>query len=98
MMTHFNIGKKIEVNPFENVAYISLSAYSRGGDVLRPFLDNKSEEVVTRKINNSWTILYRIELLDFTTLVQWHDTDNGKFRFRNASVYFRIEDDVMYCH
>jgi hypothetical protein len=97
MMTHFNIAKKVEVNPFENVAYVALSEHSSGQNVLKPFLDYHSEEVVTRKVNNTWTIMYQIGLLDFTTLVQWYAPYRGKFHFKNSSIHFRIEEDVMHC-
>ena len=98
MTTHFNIAKKVEVNPFENVKFVNLSSsFSYGAEALRPFMDNVSEDVVARKINGSWVILYHIGVLDFTTLVQWLEPFRGKFYYKNKSVHFRIEEDVMFC-
>lgn len=96
-MTHFNIAKKVEVNPFENVQFVRLSEHSQANNILKPFLDAVSEEVITKKINGSWIILYHLGALDFTTLVQWIEPFRGKFYFKNSSVHFKIVEDTMHC-
>lgn len=98
MMQHFNIGKKMEVNPFENVNYVKLSnSFTPGYEKLKHFLNRKSESVTTRKINNEFVILYDIRHLDFITLIKWHSPDCGKFYMNEHSVHFRIEGDVLHC-
>ena len=96
-MQHFNLAKKVEVNPFENVTVVTLANYSRGKDLLQGFLDKRSESVETRKIDDCWKIAYNIQHLDFTTLVEWLAPLRGKFYFRNHWVHFSIEGDTMSC-
>lgn len=103
MNTHFNIGQKTVVNPFENVQFVKLSNISlvfqvgTGIEKLSSFLNRKSKSVETRKINDRWIILYNIEHLNFTTLVTWYGTDRGKFYINNSSVHFQIEGDMLCC-
>ena len=97
MVQHYNIGKKQEINPFDGVKFVKLSNYSVGKNSLQAFLDNRSKSVETRCINGEWTILYNIEHLDFTTLVDWFSPSRGKFQFGNTSIHFTIEDDLMVC-
>ena len=96
-MIHYNIGKKIEVNPFDGIKVVTLANYSMGKERLQAFLDNKSETVETRKINDSWVIAYNIEHLDFTTLVDWFTPTRGKFQFKGHWMHFSIQDDNMSC-
>ena len=96
-MVHFNIGKKIEINPFEGVKFIKLSSHSTGYYLLKQWLDKKAVSVSTRKISGEWVILYDIELLDFTTLLTWFAPYRGKFYFGNKSIHFLIENDIMSC-
>jgi len=96
-MIHYNIAKKVEINPFDGVKVISLANYSRGKELLQGFLDRKSDSVETRKINDSWVILYNIEHLDFTTLVDWMTPARGKFQYRGQWIHFILEDDTMSC-
>jgi len=96
-MVHYNIAKKIEINPFENVKLVKLANYSMGRDILKPFLDKKADSVETRKIDDTWVILYDVSHLDFTTLLVWMSTERGKFQFKNAWIHFSIEDDTMSC-
>lgn len=96
-MKHYNIAKKVEINPFEGVKVATISNFSRGKELLQPFLDMKSESVGTRKIKDCWVIAYNIEHLDFTTLVDWFSPARGKFQFGNFWIHFTIEDDVMAC-
>ena len=42
-MKHYNIGKKVEINPFDGVTMVTLSNHSMGRERLQGFLDNKSE-------------------------------------------------------
>ena len=74
--------------------------------ILYKLLNSKSVTVETRKINEQFVILYNIELLDFTTLMTWFDTERGKFTMKGKSnhgytplhsIHFRIENDIMYC-
>lgn len=95
-MTHYNIAKKQEINPFDGVNYVRLSSYSQGEDILSSLL-NQCDVVETRKINGRWTILYPLHLLDFVTLISWISPLRGKFQYRNKSIHFIIEDDVMVC-
>lgn len=99
MNTHFNIGKKMVINPFENVNFVTLSKLSTapGIEKLSRFLNKKSESVETRKINDTWEILYNVEHLDFTTLLTWYAPDRGKFYISNHSVHFTIENDILRC-
>ena len=96
-MPHFNLAKKIEVNPFEGVTVVTLANYSRGKELLQGFLDKRSAKVDTRKIGDSWVIAYSIDHLDFTTLVEWFAPLRGKFYFRSHWVQFSIEGDTMSC-
>ena len=98
IMVHYNIAKKLEINPFDGVKVVTLSSHSRGKELLQGFLDRKSEDSVeTRKINGSWVIAYDINHLDFTTLIEWYSPIRGKFQFRAQWIHFTIEDDVMAC-
>jgi hypothetical protein len=96
-MPHFNLAKKVEVNPFEGVTVVTLANYSRGKELLQGFLDRRSAKVDTRKIGDSWVIAYSIDHLDFTTLVEWFAPLRGKFYFRSHWVQFSIEGDTMSC-
>jgi hypothetical protein len=96
-MIHYNIGKKVEINPFEGVNVVTLSNYSLGKERLQLFLDNKSEAVEARKINGSWVVAYNINYLDFTTLVEWFAPLRGKFQFKGHWIHFSIENDTMSC-
>jgi len=96
-MKHYNIAKKVEVNPFENVNYVRLADYSEGKNILETMLSEKSEVVETRKLDTRWVILYNVEYLDFTTLVSWMTPYRGKFQFRNRWIHFNIEEDTMVC-
>lgn len=96
-MVHYNIAKKQEVNPFDGVKFVKLSNYSMGRDILKPFLDKKSDSVETRKIDDTWVVLYDVSHLNFTTLLVWMNTERGKFQFKNAWIHFTIEDDIISC-
>lgn len=96
-MIHYNIARKMEINPFDGVKLVSLSPYSRGKEILQSFLDRKSDSVETRKVDGVWSIAYNIEHLDFTTLVEWIAPSRGKFHFKTEWVHFRIENDTMSC-
>ena len=96
-MVHYNIAKKQEINPFENVNYVRLAEYSEAKNILENMLANKSDSVETRKLDTRWAILYNVEHLDFTTLVSWMTPNRGKFQFRNKWVHFSIEEDTMVC-
>lgn len=96
-MIHYNIGKKVEINPFEGVNVVSLCNHTLGKERLQVFLDNRSDSVETRKIDGVWTIVYNIGHLDFTTLVDWFSPLRGKFQFNHHSIHFRIEGDTMVC-
>jgi len=97
MLQHFNIAKKVEVNPFDGVTIVTLANYSRGKETLQGFLDKRSESVEARKINGAWVIAYKIEHLDFTTIVEWYAPLRGKFYFKGNSIQFSIEEDRMSC-
>ena len=96
-MKHYNIAKKQEINPFDGINLIRLSEHSMGKNNLKSYLDYKSNKVETRKINDEWTILYNIDHLDYTTLVDWFSPGCGKFQFGNSWIHFRLEDDLMVC-
>lgn len=96
-MVHYNIAKKQEINPFENVTVVTISNFSRGKEILQPYLDKISETVETRKVNDCWVIAYNIEHLNFTTLVDWYSPSRGKFQFKSQWIHFTIENDVMAC-
>ena len=96
-MIHYNIAKKVEINPFDGIKMVTLSNYSMGKDKLQVFMDRKSDSVETRKIGDSWVIAYSINHLDFTTLVDWFNPDRGKFQFGNCWIHFRLENDTMVC-
>jgi hypothetical protein len=104
MTQHFNIGTKEIINPFENVNFVRTGSCSQGASILHDRLNKQSETVTTRKINDSWQILFDIKLLDFTTLIKWFDIDRGTFTVRGKknhnyvpshTVHFLIEDDVL---
>lgn len=97
MIQHYNIAKKQEINPFEEVKFVKLSNYSTGRDILKPFLDKKSDSVETRKIDDTWVILYDVSHLNFTTLLVWMSVERGKFQFKNMWIHFSIEGDTMSC-
>lgn len=106
MSTHFNIGKKIEINPFENVKYVRVAASNNATNGLYKLLNDKAIKVETRKIDGVFQILYDVELLDFTTLITWFAPYRGKFQVTGKknhsyipiySVHFLIEDDIMTC-
>ena len=101
-MTHFNIGKKIEVNPFEDVKYVVLgSTYSSGAKRLEQFLHKNATQVVTKKIGDRFYMCFDVELLDFTTLLKWIAPYRGTFQIgqsqRPPTVHFSIEKDIMSC-
>lgn len=98
-MTHFNIGQKIEINPFDNVRYVKLPNYitNEGITKLSALLNRKACSVETRKVNDTWTILFNVELLNFTTLLKWIAPYRGVFFIGNSSIHFLIEDDIMNC-
>lgn len=108
-MVHYNIAKKIEINPFENVKWIILSNQVPGisETILYKFLNKNASEVSTRKIGDSWRILYNIELMDFVTIINWLDVYRGTFKMSvkaknsnyilSQTTHFRIEEDIMYC-
>lgn len=109
MTQHFNIGQKVEVNPFENVKYVILPELILNGGILHlhTFLNKKACEVSTRKIGETWRILYDVTLLDFTTLLSWYAPYRGKFQMTHKSkntgyiahydVHFNINGDIMSC-
>lgn len=94
---HFNIGKKVEVNPFENVKYVKVAegACSNQVQSMNRFLHKKANSVETRKIGDIFYILFNVELLDFTTLLKWLAPYRGIFWYNNHNIHFSIEDDVM---
>lgn len=106
MTTHFNIGKKVEVNPFANVKYVRIAVCNTATENLTNILNNKATEVSTRKINGTFVILYDVALLDFTTLLTWLAPYRGKFQMKGKknhhytpiySIHFSIEEDIMTC-
>ena len=106
---HFNIGQKVEVNPFENVKYVIIPELKHNEGILHlhTFLNKKACEVSTRKIGGTWRILYDVSLLDFTTLLSWYAPYRGKFMMTHKSrnteyvthcdVHFAINEDIMSC-
>ena len=97
-MQHFNIGKKIEINPFEKVKYVTIvSNISICTAKLEDFLHKKAVKATTKKVSDRFIICFNVELLDFTTLLTWFAPYRGKFQISNHSVHFRIEDDLMIC-
>lgn len=95
--THYNIGAKQAVNPFENTKFVILSDFSRGKDILQSYLDHKCEAVTPLKMNGSWKIAYDITHMDFITLIKWHSPIKGKFYFKSSWIEFNLVDEVMYC-
>jgi hypothetical protein len=98
-MIHFNIGQKIEVNPFVDVKYVKLPEFANntGIEQLSSFLNKKSCSINTRKIGDKWCILFNVELLDFTTLLKWIAPYRGVFYMNNHSIHFLINEDIMSC-
>lgn len=98
-MIHFNIGKKVEVNPFEHVKYVKLPEFicNTGIEKLSNYLNKKSCSVETRRVGDKWCILFNVELLDFTTLLQWIAPFRGIFYINNSTIHFSIENDIMSC-
>ena len=96
-MVHFNIGQKVEINPFDNVQGVILSDNSRGQQLLQSFLDNASDSVDAKKINGQWRIVYSIQKLDFTTILKWIAPYRGVFYYKGASIHFLIENEIMTC-
>jgi len=97
MAQHFNIGKKVEINPFESVNHFTF--VNNIGVVLDKFIEkihNKAEEVITRKRNGKFIILFNIELLNFVTLITWTRPLAGVFQVGHSKIYFYIEGDTMY--
>lgn len=97
MQQHFNIGKKIEVNPFENVKWVRVSngACSYQIQCLEKFLHKQSSSIETRKIGDLFYIMFNVELLNFTTLLKWIQPLRGIFWYNNHSIHFLIEEDTM---
>ena len=94
---HYNIGKKIEINPFENIKYVVISNGTCTLDRFIKFLDTNSESVETKKLNGSWKIMYNIGVLDYTTILTWYTPDRGKFYFQDRSIHFSLSEDTMSC-
>ena len=94
-MTHFNIGLKKEINPFEKVTHILLGEHSEAREVFKPVLDKicKNPGLVFR--NDSWDIIYPIELLNFVTLIKWFEPFRGTFIYKNKTIHFRIENELF---
>lgn len=99
MTQHFNIAKKKEINPFEDVKAVVLSEHSYSIEALRTFLDAVSDATGVSLVrrNGKWCIGYGLEHLDFVTLIKWHSPLRGKFYFKEKSVEFAIEDGTMIC-
>lgn len=95
---HYNIGKKEIVNPFANIKYISANENSTNA-MFVSWLHKQAISVNVAKLNERFTILFDIELLNFETYVSWRDCGKfGTFTFgrNNTKVYFRLEDEIMY--
>lgn len=94
-MQHFNIGKKVEINPFEKVKYIHIAGCTLYK--FKQYLDKVSDNVDTKKIEGEWTVLYGIEKLDFTTIVKWFAPYRGTFYFQGTTIHFAINRDILAC-
>lgn len=100
MTQHFNIGKGIAVNPFENVTFVRIA----DGAVISEFLTkqlNRSRNANVVRLNDGWALCYSLDCLDFVTVITWFEPYRGKFQiptqYGYKTVQFRIEFDTIIC-
>lgn len=96
----YNLALKKEINPLENVQWISAPQIITSNAVERlSRLLNSATHVETRKINNVWTILYPIHLLNLTVQIKWYSPTNGVMisgKYNEYKLNFRIEGEIIH--
>lgn len=90
---HYNIFLKQEINPFEKVNNAGFYAQS---DLINKL--NLGDTAEAKKINGTWFLIFPLDILNKTVLLQWHDELTGKFKINGITVYFRISDNIILCH
>lgn len=97
MEKYFNLSKKMEINPFEDVSHVRIAYQNSNTEKLAKFLNNTAEHAEAVKINGHWTLLFSIDLLDFPSVITWYEPYRGKIKALGTSMEFRIEDGIMHC-
>lgn len=101
MNTIYNIGKKVEINPFEQVEYFHLSTTSNSSAVktLKKVINKEAEpdQVHAAKNNNDYLLVFDIGLLNFTAIIKWYSEVRGAFTFRGETIHFSIENQLLLC-
>lgn len=95
MTTHFNIGKKLQINPFEDVKFIKIAVTNHRTDVIAKLLNDNTQHIIHERNGNAWDILYPIEALDVLVVIQWFDPGRGKFKYDHKSFHFGISTDTL---
>ena len=106
MNSFYNIAQKQSINPFDGVNFIRMATCvnNSSADYFLKTL-SKADKVYTRKIEGTWQILYGIQALDLTVMLQWYGADRGKLSYTKTknnythkiSIHFSLKDDVMTC-
>lgn len=97
MEQYFNISKKMEINPFEDVSYVRIAYQNSNTEKLAKFLNDTARQAEAVKIDGLWTLLFSIDLLDFPSAITWYQPYRGKIKALGTSMEFRIEDGIMHC-
>ena len=98
MLQYQNMYHVIPTNPFQDIKYIHVSCpdgtMSKSALVERL---NNSDNVIARKVENRWILLYPIDALQVKILVNWYSDTHGSFRLKHGSskFYFRLDTDIM---
>lgn len=98
MLQYQNVYHVIPTNPFRDIKYIHVSCPD--GTVSKCALVerlNNSDNVIARKVENRWLLLYPIDALRVKILVNWYSDTYGAFRLKHggSKFYFRLDNDIM---
>jgi hypothetical protein len=97
-MEHYNIAQKTVINPFEKVGYFYFASVNDANQLLYSKINSSetdSNMVNAIFVNNKWVLGFDIKLLDFTTLIKWFEPYKGVMQYKNKSIHFRIDGDIL---
>ncbi len=94
----YNIGKKKEVNPFAEVKGVVFADGSVSDHLakLKKFV-HENEVPKAEAYGHAWHLVFPIESLNFTTLLNFFDLSisRGKFSYKGGVIHFRLENDLI---
>lgn len=94
----YNIAKKQEVNPFENVTMVAFAHWSTAGSCynLKQGFDMIPDiEVKAHRVCNTWLVCYPLSVMDFVTRITWFSANQGLFVHNHDKIGFKIVDNVL---